>query len=87
MPALLKLEKMPITIIRPLCKVVEADLISWAQINGYQSVEKVCPYDKVSKRAEVARLFEQLQTLNPEFRFNLWHALQKEGKLVEGLSV
>lgn len=83
MPCLLKMKKMPITIIRPLCKVNEADLRQWAVLYDYQPVDKVCPFDKVSKRAEIARVFETLQRVNPEFRANLWHALLSEGKLVQ----
>lgn len=83
MPALLKMRKFPVTIIRPLCKIAEADLRRWAQLNAYQPLDKACPYDKLSNRANIKKIFAEMEELNPEFRFNFWHALLKEGKLVE----
>ena len=83
MPCRLHMQKMPITIIRPLCKVKEAWLKEWAKEAEYQPLVKVCPYDNISKRTEIATLFEQMENNNPEFRGNLWNALCKDGKLIE----
>jgi tRNA(Ile)-lysidine synthase TilS/MesJ len=69
--------------IRPLCKIKEADIKQWAQSEEYPQLIKICPYDDVSKRKSISELFEKLENENPEFRPNLWHALQKEGKLVQ----
>ena len=84
MPCRLRMQKMPITIIRPLCKVREALLKEWAVAAEYQPLVKLCPHERTSKRAEVSTLFSQLEAQNPEFRANLWNALLKDGKLVEG---
>jgi tRNA(Ile)-lysidine synthase TilS/MesJ len=84
MPCLLRMQKMPLTIIRPLCKVKEALLREWAIVAEYQPLVKLCPHERASKRTEIALLFEQLEAQNPEFRANLWNALLKDGKLVEG---
>jgi tRNA(Ile)-lysidine synthase TilS/MesJ len=83
MPCLLKMQKMPLTIIRPLCKVKEALLKEWSIVADYQPLVKLCPHERASKRTEIAMLFEQLELQNPEFRANLWNALLKAGKLVE----
>ena len=83
MPCKLKMQKMPLTIIRPLCKVREALLKEWAVVAEYQPLVKLCPHERASKRTEVSELFEQLEVQNPEFRASLWNALQKEGKLIE----
>lgn len=83
MPCKLKMQKMPLTIIRPLCKVREALLKEWAEEAEYQPLVKLCPHERASKRTEVSELFEQLEVQNPEFRASLWNALQKEGKLIE----
>lgn len=83
MPCRLKMQKMPLTIIRPLCKVKESLLREWASEAEYQPLIKICPHDKASKRTEIACLFAQMEEQNPEFRPNLWNALLKEGKLVE----
>ena len=83
MPCKLKMQKMPLTIIRPLCKVKEALLKEWALVAEYQPLVKLCPHERASKRTEISTLFEQLEAQNPEFRANLWNALLKDGKLVE----
>ncbi len=83
MPALLKMHKMPLTIIRPLCRISENDLKQWALHFDYQRQEKTCPYERESKRTEIARLSDLMQKMNPEYRESIWHALEKSGKLVE----
>ena len=83
MPCRIEMQKMPITIIRPLCLVKEKLLKEWAIENEYQPLVKVCPYEKESKRTYVASLFDNLENMNPELRGNLWNALAKAGKLVE----
>ncbi|MBO5699518.1 MAG: tRNA 2-thiocytidine biosynthesis protein TtcA [Bacteroidaceae bacterium] len=83
MPCKIEMDKMPITIIRPLCKVKEEDIKKWAEFENYQSLIKICPHDKASKRTSVGELFTNMESLNPEFRSNLWHALLKEEKLIQ----
>ena len=83
MPCYLKMQKMPLAIIRPLCMVKESLLKEWAKESEYQSLIKLCPHERASKRTEIACLFEQMEKQNPEFRANLWNALLKDGKLVE----
>ncbi|EJX04533.1 PP-loop family protein [gut metagenome] len=83
MPALLKMRKMPLVIIRPLCKVEEELLRQWAALKDYQPLLKHCPYEQASSRTQMDRVVEAMAQLNPEYRYNLWHALVKDGKLVE----
>ena len=83
MPALLKMRKMPVTIVRPLCEIEEEDLKKWSKIRQYQPLLKLCPYERDSNRTNVEIVIDALKKLNPEYRYNLWHALEKEGKLVE----
>jgi tRNA(Ile)-lysidine synthase TilS/MesJ len=83
MPARLVMRKMPLSIIRPLCLIDEADIIRYAQLSGYQQVLKLCPYEHDTHRTSVARLFDEMQRLNPEARYSIWQALEAAGKLVE----
>ena len=83
MPALLKLRKMPLTIIRPLCMVSEADIAAYAEQQGYRKQLKQCPYERETHRTSAKELLNQMQQLNPEARFSLWNALDSAGKLVE----
>lgn len=83
MPAKLKMRKMPITIIRPLCLIDETDLKEYAEANDFQKQQKLCPHEHESNRTTMADFFKQIEAVNPEARFNVMHALNVEGKLVE----
>lgn len=83
MPVRLKLDKMPISIIRPLCLQHEDDLRHLAKTESFQPLNKECPYDHQSARTSIQELLDTMQRLNPESRHSLWHALEKAGKLVE----
>ena len=83
MPASLKMRKMPLTIIRPLCMIEEADIKAYAEMQGYQKQAKLCPYETDSHRTDIKRLFDQMEQINPEARFSIWRALNTENKLIE----
>ena len=83
MPALLKMRKMPLTIIRPLCLTDEADIRRYAELRGYQKMVKECPYEHDTYRTAVTELYAQMERMNPEARFSIWKALETEGKLIE----
>ncbi|MCM1107784.1 MAG: tRNA 2-thiocytidine biosynthesis TtcA family protein [Clostridium sp.] len=83
MPALLKMKKFPMTIIRPLCKVAETDIARWAELQHYQKQIKLCPYETDSHRTNANELFRQIHEMAPEARHSWWNALENEGKLIE----
>ena len=83
MPALLKMRKMPLSIIRPLCMVEEQDIRRAAELRGYEKQVKLCPYETASHRDDMHRLFDQIQQMNPEARHSLWNAIVRAGKLVD----
>ena len=83
MPARLKMRKMPLTIIRPLCLIPESDIKAYAELQGYQKQQKLCPYETNSHRTDIKRLFDQLEQMNPEARYSIWGALETENKLIE----
>ena len=83
MPARLKMRKMPLSIIRPLCLIPEADIKAWAELQGYQKQQKLCPYETNSHRTDIKRLYDALEQLNPEVRYNIWGALEADNKLIE----
>lgn len=83
MPALLKMRKMPLSIIRPLCLIDEADVRRYAELAGYQKLLKLCPYERETNRAAISQLYAAMERMNPEARYSVWNALEAEGKLVE----
>lgn len=83
MPAKLSMRKMPITIIRPLCLLDEADIKDFAAAKGYKKQIKTCPYEHASKRSAARRLLSLIQDECPDARSCLFHALDADGKLVQ----
>ena len=84
MPVFLQMKKMPLAIIRPLCLCHESDIKAYAEQEGYQKQHKLCPYEKDSYRTDIQQIFQQMESLNPEARYSIWNALEREGKLIEG---
>ena len=74
MPPILQLEKMPLQIIRPLCLIPEADIIAYAQEQGYEKQTKLCPFEHVSAREKAKDLLEELKKMNPEVLSTLYNA-------------
>ena len=83
MPARLKMRKMPLTIIRPLCMMEEKDIKAYADLQGYQKQQKLCPYETDSHRTDIKRLYDEIERINPEARFSIWRALNADNKLTE----
>jgi len=83
MPALLKMKKMPLTIIRPLCMMEERDIARYAELSGYEKQLKNCPYEHDSHRTDIHELFALAEHMNPDARHSIWNALNTAGKLTE----
>ena len=83
MPALLRMQKMPLSIIRPLCMIEEQDIKAYAVLQGYQKQQKLCPYETDSYRSDIKRLYDAIEQINPEARYSIWRALNTDNKLLE----
>ena len=83
MPALLRMQKMPLSIIRPLCMIEEQDIKAYAELQGYQKQQKLCPYETDSHRSDIKRLYDAIEQINPEARYSIWRALNTDNKLLE----
>lgn len=77
----LQLEHYPITLIRPLCMVHEADIRQVAEEQGFQKQKVACPYEEETSRTTMNQLLHQLEELNPEARYSLWHAIEAHFRL------
>lgn len=75
-PPSLKMEKFPMTLIRPLCLLTEEDLKRYAELRNYRKVPKLCPFETESSRADVKRLVNQLKQLNPNVLDSVWGAME-----------
>ena len=83
MPAKLRMRKMPLTIIRPLCLCQEDDIREYSRQQGYQKLVRLCPHEKETNRTSIQQLYGLMQQLNPEARASIWNALSADGKLIE----
>lgn len=83
MPVKLKMWKMPLTIIRPLCLEHEEDMRSYATKNDYRKQAKLCPYETDSHRSDMRDIFNRIEAMTSEARYSVWNALEKNNKLVE----
>lgn len=75
MTPLMKMNKFPITVIRPLCLVNESDVEKYAIAKRFPPQIKNCPYENDSNRKQMKDLLAHLESLNPEARYNLWGAM------------
>ncbi len=75
MAPVMKMEKFPITVIRPLCLVNENDVEEYAKESNFPQQIKNCPYEDSSNRKAMKDLLAHLEKLNPEARYNLWGAM------------
>ncbi len=75
MAPVMKMDKFPITIIRPLCLVNENDVEMYAKEKQFPPLKKNCPYENDSHRKSMKDLLAHLETLNPEARYNLWGSM------------
>ena len=69
-------------LIRPLYKVKEKDIISWAEYNGFKFLQCACKLtaknadiELTSKRKEIKALIEYIKTQNPEADDNIFRSL------------
>ncbi len=75
MPPILQMDKMPLQLIRPLCLIDEADIITYAAMRNYQKQTKLCPFEHVSSREKVKGLLEEIKALNPKALDSIYGAL------------
>ena len=74
----LSLKHYPLTIIRPLCLVHEADIRQVAEELHFTKQKALCPYEETTRRSDMQQIFQQLEQLNPEARYSLWRAMMNK---------
>ena len=74
-PPILPMDKMPISLIRPLYLIDEVDLTRYAELREYQKPPKLCPFEHVTSREKAKELLQQIQKLNPEAIDNIYGAM------------
>ena len=77
MPPRITMDKFPVEIIRPLCLMRESDLQFYAQQRNFVRQKRLCPYENDSRRADMKRMVERFEELNPEFAYTFFTALER----------
>ena len=77
MTPLLKMKKMPLALIRPLCLCEEKDIAEYAELRGYQPQLKHCPHEDTTNRANMKHIVEQLEEISPILKNSVWKALRR----------
>lgn len=73
----MNMEHYPLSIIRPLCLVHESMIKNVAETEGFQKQKAFCPYEHETQRTNMSNVLAELERLNPEARYSLWHAITK----------
>ena len=76
MPPMLPMEKFPLTIIRPLARIAEDDIVAFAEEQGYKRMPKLCPHEHESQRTQVRHILEAMKRLAPDAVHSLWHSME-----------
>lgn len=86
MPPLLRMERFPITLIRPLCLMRERLLSDYAAEHGFQTTLRPCPYEDATRRHDIAQIAAQLEAMSPDFAASVQHALEtvRQGRQEHG---
>lgn len=66
-----------LSVIRPMCLIPEAHIRLIAECYEFQKQKTLCPYEEETRRQSMTEIFHQLETMNPEARYSMWHALEK----------
>lgn len=69
------LDRMDITLIRPLLYVNEADIVGFEHLYNVPVTKNPCPADGVTKREYVRDLIKQINADSPGLRERLFHAI------------
>jgi tRNA(Ile)-lysidine synthase TilS/MesJ len=76
MPPIIRMEHYPISIIRPMCLVHEADIKTVAKELNFMEQTSKCPFENESKRKTMEDMFHTLEEINPEARYSLWNSME-----------
>ena len=75
-PPLLRLDKMPISLIRPLWLIREEEISRYAAIQGYVRQKVSCEFEQLTNRYRMRQLLKTLEELNPNVRSSLMRVCQ-----------
>ena len=77
-PPILPLDKMPLSLIRPLWYIPESDIRTYAELCGYQTQKVPCEWEDLTNRSKMRDLLNTMETIHPDVRSSLVHAILRK---------
>ncbi|MBK3516551.1 tRNA lysidine(34) synthetase [Carboxylicivirga marina] len=76
-PAQLQMFENKLEVIRPLILLTNAEMKEYARLLNFQSLKKECPYEDHTIRQKARDIVEQMTSINPKARINLYNSMKK----------
>jgi tRNA(Ile)-lysidine synthase TilS/MesJ len=76
MPPILKTIKVDAAFIRPLTLIREYEIEKLSQLNKYQIIKTVCPFENESSRHTVKKMLSELEINHPDVHQNILNAME-----------
>jgi len=64
-------------LIRPLILLMDAEMKRYADLMGFESLKQECPYEDHTIRKKARDIVEQMTSINPKARINLFNSMKK----------
>jgi tRNA(Ile)-lysidine synthase TilS/MesJ len=74
---LMRMNHYALSVIRPLCLVREDDIRDFAANEEWEEQITRCPYEDFTQRKKIGDMLENMLSLSPEVRYNIWHSIEK----------
>ncbi|WP_430811388.1 MULTISPECIES: tRNA lysidine(34) synthetase TilS [unclassified Carboxylicivirga] len=76
-PASLNMFDSKLQIIRPLIQLTNDEMKKYAKLMGFKSLKRECPYEDHTIRQKARSIVEQMSSINPKARINLFNSMKK----------
>ena len=75
LPGKLKMFDGAMYLIRPLILLTDKDTREFANIRNFTKLKQTCPFEDITKRTTARKLIEQLESIHPKAKFNLFNSM------------
>lgn len=76
-PANLSMFEDKLQVIRPLILLTNDEMKTYAELLGFQSLKRECPYEDHTIRQKAREIVEQMTSINPKARINIFNSMKK----------
>ncbi|MBR8536821.1 tRNA 2-thiocytidine biosynthesis protein TtcA [Carboxylicivirga sediminis] len=76
-PASLNMFENKLKVIRPLTLLTNEEMKNYATLQGFQSLKRECPYEDHTIRLKARRIIDQMTSINPKARINIFNSMKK----------